>query len=96
LVGPNGLTDFEALRRSGSGDAAVLYAFDLVELDGSDLRCMPLETRKAVEAVERDPVERAHSATISKLHIQSDRPLDLGGRSQRCKRDNPEFATAGD
>jgi bifunctional non-homologous end joining protein LigD len=28
----------------------VLYAFDLVELDGSDLRCMPLETRKATLA----------------------------------------------
>jgi ATP-dependent DNA ligase len=43
--GPNGLTDFEALRRRGSGDVAVLYAFDLLEYDGSDLRRMPLETR---------------------------------------------------
>jgi hypothetical protein len=38
VVGPNGLTDFEALRRRGSGDVAVLYAFDLLEYDGSDLR----------------------------------------------------------
>jgi ATP-dependent DNA ligase len=50
VVGPNGLTDFEALRRRGSGDVAVLYAFDLLEYDGSDLRRMPLETRKATLA----------------------------------------------
>jgi ATP-dependent DNA ligase len=31
VVGPNGLTDFEAPRRRGSGDVAVLYAFDLSE-----------------------------------------------------------------
>jgi ATP-dependent DNA ligase len=46
VIGPDGLTDFEALRRGGSGDVAVLYAFDLVELDGSDLRRMPLETAR--------------------------------------------------
>jgi bifunctional non-homologous end joining protein LigD len=47
VVGPNGLTDFDALRRRSAGDLAVLYAFDLLEYDGNDLRCMPLETRKA-------------------------------------------------
>jgi hypothetical protein len=31
------LTEFEALRRRCAGDAAVLYAFDLMELDGNDL-----------------------------------------------------------
>ena len=38
MVGPDGLTDFGALRRRGAGEVAVLYAFDLIELDGSDLR----------------------------------------------------------
>jgi hypothetical protein len=47
VVGPNGLTDFEALRRRGSGDVAVLYVFDLLEYDGSDLRRMPLEAAVA-------------------------------------------------
>jgi ATP-dependent DNA ligase len=32
VVGPDGLTDFEALRRRGAGEVAVLYAFDLIEL----------------------------------------------------------------
>src|SRR6516164_4789311 len=50
VIGPDGLTDFEALRRRGAGDIAVLYAFDLIELDGSDLRGMPIETRKATLA----------------------------------------------
>jgi hypothetical protein len=50
VVGPDGLTDFEALRRRGAGEVAVLYAFDLIELDGSDLRNLPIETRKATLA----------------------------------------------
>jgi bifunctional non-homologous end joining protein LigD len=50
VVGRNGLTGFEALPRRGSGDVAMLYAFDLLEYDGSDLRRMPLETRKATLA----------------------------------------------
>src|SRR5580700_5456994 len=50
VVGPDGLTDFEALRRRGAGEVAVLYIFDLIELDGDDLRCLPIETRKATLA----------------------------------------------
>jgi bifunctional non-homologous end joining protein LigD len=50
VVGPDGLTNFEALRRRGAGEVAVLYAFDLIELDGSDLRNLPIETRKATLA----------------------------------------------
>jgi bifunctional non-homologous end joining protein LigD len=50
VIGPEGLTDFEALRSRGARDVAVLYAFDLIELDGSDLRNLPIETRKATLA----------------------------------------------
>jgi bifunctional non-homologous end joining protein LigD len=50
VIGPDGLTDFEALRRRGAGEVAVLYAFDLLELDGNDLRSLPIETRKATLA----------------------------------------------
>ena len=50
MIGPDGLTDFEALRRRGAGDIAVLYAFDLMELDGNDLRGLPIETRRATLA----------------------------------------------
>jgi bifunctional non-homologous end joining protein LigD len=50
VIGPDGLTNFEALRQHGSGDIAVLYAFDLVALDGNDLPRLPIETRKATLA----------------------------------------------
>ena len=46
----NGLTVFERLRLKPSGEHVFLYAFDLLELDGQDLRREPLEVRKATLA----------------------------------------------
>jgi bifunctional non-homologous end joining protein LigD len=46
----NGLAVFERLRSKGAGRRAFLYAFDLLELDGADLRREPFETRKATLA----------------------------------------------
>ena len=46
----NGLAVFERLRLKPSGKHVFLYAFDLLELDGQDLRREPLETRKATLA----------------------------------------------
>jgi ATP-dependent DNA ligase len=37
VVGPDGLSKFEELRRRTAAHAAVLYAFDLIEHDGEDL-----------------------------------------------------------
>jgi bifunctional non-homologous end joining protein LigD len=45
-----GLAIFELLRRKPTGEHVLLYAFDLLELDGQDLRREPLETRKATLA----------------------------------------------
>ncbi len=41
-----GLAVFELIRRARNGGAAVLCAFDLIELDGADLRRAPIEHRK--------------------------------------------------
>jgi bifunctional non-homologous end joining protein LigD len=41
---------FERLRLKPSRKHVFLYAFDLLELDGQDLRREPLETRKATLA----------------------------------------------
>jgi bifunctional non-homologous end joining protein LigD len=41
-----GLAVFELIRRARNGGAAVLCAFDLIELDGEDLRREPIEDRK--------------------------------------------------
>jgi len=46
----NGLAVFERLRRNHDARAVFLFAFDLLELDGVDLRREPLETRKATLA----------------------------------------------
>jgi ATP-dependent DNA ligase len=46
VTNDNGLADFEQLRRRRTHVAAVLCAFDLLELDGDDLRSLPLEQRK--------------------------------------------------
>jgi hypothetical protein len=37
---------FDALHRRGTATEAMLYAFDLLELDGEDLRAPPLSDRK--------------------------------------------------
>jgi bifunctional non-homologous end joining protein LigD len=44
------LAVFELLRRKPMGGHVLLYAFDLLELDGQDLRRDSLETRKAILA----------------------------------------------
>ena len=47
VCGPDGVTDFERLHSRAYDHAAFLYAFDLLELDGEDLRPAPLDQRKA-------------------------------------------------
>ncbi len=46
VVDERGLSVFDALRYRLRDHAAVLCAFDLIELDGEDLRCERLEDRK--------------------------------------------------
>jgi bifunctional non-homologous end joining protein LigD len=46
VCGPDGIAIFDALHRHGTVTEAMLYAFDLLELDGEDLRGMPLSDRE--------------------------------------------------
>jgi bifunctional non-homologous end joining protein LigD len=46
VTNDKGLAVFELIRRARNGGAAVLCAFDLIELDGEDLRRAPIEHRK--------------------------------------------------
>jgi ATP-dependent DNA ligase len=46
----SGLAVFERLRRKREGEKVFLFAFDLLEFDGTDLRREPIETRKATLA----------------------------------------------
>ena len=43
-----GLAVFDLIRRQQQGRAVALCAFDLIELDGEDLRRTPIETRKSI------------------------------------------------
>jgi bifunctional non-homologous end joining protein LigD len=47
VLGPDGLSRFEELQRRTAAHAAILYAFDLIEHDGEDLRKRPFLARKA-------------------------------------------------
>ena len=46
VCGSDGVAIFDALHRRGTVSEAMLYAFDLLELDGEDLRARPLGDRK--------------------------------------------------
>ena len=46
----NGVPSFETLRHHSNDQSVILIAFDLLELDGEDLRREPFETRKATLA----------------------------------------------
>ena len=46
VCGPDGVAIFDALHRHGTVSEAMLYGFDLLEVDGEDLRALPLGDRK--------------------------------------------------
>src|SRR5262249_4431903 len=50
VLGPDGLSRFDELRRREAAHSAILYAFDLIEHDGRDLRDLPFLDRKAALA----------------------------------------------
>jgi bifunctional non-homologous end joining protein LigD len=69
-LGRTGSQTSRRLRRRGAGDIAVLYAFDLIELDGNDLRSLPIETRKATLA----SLLRRNGAVLFSEHILANGP----------------------
>ena len=50
VLGSNGLSRFEELSRREAARTAILYAFDLIEHAGEDLRARPFLERKAALA----------------------------------------------
>ncbi len=50
VCGPDGIACFERIPRWEADESVFMWAFDLVELDGDDLRRDPLEVRKATLA----------------------------------------------
>jgi ATP-dependent DNA ligase len=46
LLGVDGISDFDGLYGGKQNDEVQLYAFDILALDGDDLRKLPLHLRK--------------------------------------------------
>jgi bifunctional non-homologous end joining protein LigD len=65
----NGLAVFELVRRHRHGASAVLCAFDLIELDGRDLRRAPIEQRKQTLA---KAVRGPHPGIVLNEHYEGD------------------------
>ncbi len=65
----SGLAVFELIRRARHGDRAVLCVFDLIELNGQDLRRAPIEQRKAKLA---KLVRGPHPGVVLNEHYDGD------------------------
>jgi bifunctional non-homologous end joining protein LigD len=69
--GDNGIASFELIRRRHHDGDVFLYAFDLIELNGDDLRRDPLEVRKATLA---STLAKAGRGVRFNEHIEGDGP----------------------
>jgi bifunctional non-homologous end joining protein LigD len=67
----NGVASFDLIRHHRANDSVFLYAFDLIELNGDDLRRDPLEVRKATLA---SVLAKARPGIRFNEHIEGDRP----------------------
>jgi bifunctional non-homologous end joining protein LigD len=71
VLGPDGLSRFDELSRRGAARTAILYAFDLIEHDGDDLRARPfLERKAALARLLRD----TEAGILLNEHIAEDGP----------------------
>jgi bifunctional non-homologous end joining protein LigD len=72
----NGLASFQRMRERQYDKDVILYAFDLLELDGEDLRWEPIEVRKATLAsLFRQP--RRTGLRLAE-HLEGDGPTIFG------------------
>jgi bifunctional non-homologous end joining protein LigD len=65
----NGVALFDKLHSKANDHAVFLYAFDLLEIDGEDLRPVPLEQRKARL---RKVLIRRRGGTVYSEHLDGD------------------------
>ena len=73
VIGPGGKPDFQALRRNLNKHSRDLryYAFDLLELNGKDLRDRPLAERNSRwrSSWQRRPIASTTSSTLRPIHV---------------------------
>jgi bifunctional non-homologous end joining protein LigD len=99
VLGPDGLSRFEELSRREAADTGILYAFDLIEHSGENMRNRSFLDRKAALArllrnteagilfnehiAEDGPVVFAHACRLGAEGIVS-KKIDSTYRSGRC------------
>src|SRR5262249_15301245 len=66
-----GVASFDLVRHQRANDSVFLYAFDLIELNGDDLRRDPLEVRKATL---RSVLAKAGPGLRFNEHLEGDGP----------------------
>jgi bifunctional non-homologous end joining protein LigD len=71
VCGDNGIASFDRIRYRRHDGEAFLYAFDLIELNGDDLRRDPLEVRKATL---RSMLAKAGLGLRFNEHLEGDGP----------------------
>jgi bifunctional non-homologous end joining protein LigD len=90
VLGPNGLSRFEELSHREAARTAILYAFDLIEHDGEDLRNLPFLDRKAAlarllrDAKADGPTVFAHACQLGAEGIVS-KKIDGAYQSGPCR-----------
>jgi hypothetical protein len=62
VLGPDGLSRFDELSRREAARTAILYAFDLIELDGEDLRPSDTNVTALRPAVKTGPLPSGRGA----------------------------------
>jgi len=67
----DGIASFDLVRHHRANDSVFLYAFDLIELNGDDLRRDPLEVRKATL---RSMLAKAGLGLRFNEHLEGDGP----------------------
>jgi bifunctional non-homologous end joining protein LigD len=72
VVDEHGLSVFDLLRYRCHDHAAVLCAFDLIELNGDDLRPLPIEDRKDRLGKLLHPARRSQASIILNEHYEGD------------------------
>jgi bifunctional non-homologous end joining protein LigD len=78
VLGPDGLSRFEELSRREAAYTANLYAFDLIEHDGEDMRNRPFLDRKAALACPLQPsLDEMAGAKSEAIHPNRPVPLAL-------------------
>jgi bifunctional non-homologous end joining protein LigD len=72
VVDEHGLSVFDLLRYRCHDHVAILCAFDLIELDGDDLRTLPIEYRKHRLEKLLHPARRFQTGIMLNEHYEGD------------------------